>query len=59
MYKKVNVTNKAEVAYLLENGIKPLDIFISENDRKTIVFQYNKYDTNVLHRQFIKNYTCK
>lgn len=55
MYKEVNVTNKKEVAYLLKNGVKPVNIFLSDNDRETIVFQYNKYDTNKLHREFIGN----
>lgn len=59
MYKPVKVTNKAEVAYLLKNGVEPERIFLSDNDRETIVFQYNKYDTNKLHREFIKNYIEK
>ena len=59
MYKEVNVTNKKEVAYLLKNGVEPERIFLSDNDRETIVFQYNKYDTNKLHREFIKNYIEK
>lgn len=52
--KTVPVTNKAEVAYFLENGVKPLNIFLGDN--RTIVFQYNKYDTNALHREFIAKY---
>ena len=59
MNRLVNVTNKKEVAFFLKQGIKPSDMFLSDNDRETIVFQYNKYDTNELHREFIKNYIEK
>lgn len=44
------VTNKKIVAYFLKHGVKPIDMFIGDND--TIVFVYDKADTIELIKQY-------
>lgn len=46
----VRVTNKKMVAFFLKNGVKPINMFMGDND--TIVFVYIKNETDELYKRY-------
>lgn len=53
----VDVVFKAQVAFYLKNGIKPIDVYLGRDE--TIVFRFNKKESYQYYIQWVKNRTKK
>lgn len=53
----VDVVFKAQVAFYLKNGIKPIDVYLGRNE--TIVFRFDKKESSQYYIQWMKNRTKK
>lgn len=48
-----DVVYKAQVAFYMKNGIKPVDVFLGRNE--TIVFRFNRKESYPYYIQWMEN----